>query len=160
MQHEQKDRVTQFSPTVVNPSAGGLLGGTEYEGYGPGRCNCIFEKFYPWMIQPRLGVNYQLDAKTVLHVGIGLYSGQQLFMNEIGYSNQGFGFNTVTINSPSYGLPAGQFSNGIPYSPRGSDSRQLRPWRLSEYWSNQLTPKLYRSKQRSSGTLCAINHWH
>ena len=94
MQHEQKNRETQFSPTVANPSAGGLLGGTEYEGYGAGRCNCIFEKFYPWMIQPRLGVNYQLDAKTVLHAGAGLYSGQQLFMNEIGYSNQGFGFNT------------------------------------------------------------------
>lgn len=116
MQHEQHNRETQFGATVVNPSAGGLLGGTEYEGYGTGRCNCIFEKFYPWMIQPRLGVNYQLDAKTVIHVGIGLYSGQQLFMNEIGYSNQGFGFNTVTLNSPSFGLPAGQFSNGIPYS--------------------------------------------
>ena len=116
MQHEQKNRETQFSPTVANPSAGGLLGGTEYEGYGAGRCNCIYEKFYPWMIQPRLGVNYQLDAKTVIHAGAGIYSGQQLFMNEIGYSNQGFGFNQVTINSPSYGLPAGQFSNGIPYS--------------------------------------------
>jgi hypothetical protein len=116
MQHEQKNRVTQFSPTVVNPSAGGLLGGTEYEGYGTGRCNCIFEKFYPWMIQPRLGINYALDAKTVIHVGSGLYSGQQLFMNEINYSNQGFGFNQEFLNSPSYGLAAGQFSNGIPYS--------------------------------------------
>src|SRR5260370_8698500 len=116
MQHEQHDRVTQFSPTVANPSAGGLLGGTEYEGYGPGRCNCSFEKFYPWMIQPRLGVMYQLDAKTVLHAGTGFYSGQQLFMNEINYSNQGFGFNTVTINSPSFGIPPGQFSNAIPSS--------------------------------------------
>src|SRR6202522_235188 len=39
MQSEQYLRETQFSPTVVNPSAGGLLGGTEYEGNGPGRCN-------------------------------------------------------------------------------------------------------------------------
>ncbi len=116
MEHEQHNRLTQFSPTVANPSAGGLLGGTEYEGNGSGRCNCSFEKFYPWMIQPRLGVMYQLDAKTVLHVGSGFFSGQQLFMNEINYSNQGFGFNTVTINSPSYGIAAGQFSNGIPYS--------------------------------------------
>ena len=116
MQHEQKNRETQFSPTVVNPSAGGLMGGTEYEGYGAGRCNCIYEKFYPWMIQPRLGVNYQMDSKTVLHLGLGLYSGQQLFMNEIGYSNQGFGFNQVFLTSPSYGIAAGQFSNGIPYS--------------------------------------------
>jgi Carboxypeptidase regulatory-like domain len=116
MQHEQRDRETQFSPTVVNPSAGGLLGGTEYEGYGAGRCNCIFERFYPWMIQPRLGVMYQLDPKTVVHVASGLFSGQQLFMNEINYSNQGFGFNQVTLNSPSYGIAAGQFSNGIPYT--------------------------------------------
>jgi len=116
MQHEEYNRETQFGPTVVNPSAGGLLGGTEYEGYGAGRCNCIYEKFYPWMIQPRLGFNYALNAKTVLHAGTGLYSGQQLFMNEIGYSNQGFGFNQAFLNSPSYGLSAGQFANGIPYS--------------------------------------------
>ena len=117
MQREQHDRETQFSPTVVNPSAGGLLGGTEYEGYGQGRCNCIYEKFYPWMIQPRLGISYQLDAKTVLHAGTGFYSGPQLFMNEEIYSNQGFGFNQVFLTSPSYGIAAGQLSNGIPYSP-------------------------------------------
>ena len=116
MQHEQHDRETQFSPTVVNPSVGGLLGGTAYEGYGTGRCNCSFERFYPWMIQPRFGVSYQLNPKTVLHAAIGLYSGPQLFMNEEGYSNQGFGFNQVTMNSPSYGIAAGQLSNGIPYT--------------------------------------------
>src|SRR5580700_4730476 len=102
MQREQYLRETQFSPTVANPSAGGLLGGTEYEGNGPGRCNCTFEKFYPWMIQPRLGLSYQLNPKTVLHAGYGFYSGPQLFMNEEGYSNQGFGFNQAFLNSPSY----------------------------------------------------------
>ena len=127
MQHEQHDRETQFGPKVVNPSAGGLLGGTEYEGYGSGRCNCNFEKFYPWMIQPRLGINYQLDPKTVLHVGAGFYSGQQLFMNEINYSNQGFGFNQVFLNSPSYGISAGQFSNGIPYSPGALTATNFDP---------------------------------
>jgi Carboxypeptidase regulatory-like domain len=132
MEHEQKNRLTQFSPTVANPSAGGLLGGAEYEGNGPGRCNCSFEKFYPWMIQPRLGINYQLDAKTVLHVGSGFYSGQQLFMNEINYSNQGFGFNQFTLNSPSYGIAAGQFSNGIPYSPAALTATNFDPG----FWPN------------------------
>jgi len=117
MQQEQHERETQFSPTVVNPSAGGLLGGTEYEGSGQGRCNCSFEKFYPWMIQPRLGVSYQVQEKTVLHGAVGFYSGPQLFMNEEIYSNQGFGFNQVFLTSPSYGIAAGQLSNGIPYSP-------------------------------------------
>jgi TonB dependent receptor len=116
MQHEQKNRTTEFSPTVANPTAGGLLGGIAYEGYGPGRCNCSFERFYPWMIQPRLGVLYQLDPKTVLHVASGFFSGQFPFMNEINYNNQGFGFNTTTLNSPSYGIAAGLFSNGIPYT--------------------------------------------
>jgi len=41
-----------------------------------------YEKFYPWMIQPRIGLSYQLDAKTVLHAGYGFYSGPQLFLNE------------------------------------------------------------------------------
>ncbi len=127
MQHEQHERETQFSPTVVNPSAGGLLGGTEYEGYGTGRCNCIFEKFYPWMIQPRLGVSYQLDPKTVIHAATGLYSGPQLFMNEEIYSNQGFGFNQVFLTSPSYGIPAGQLSNGIPYSPAALTATDFDP---------------------------------
>jgi hypothetical protein len=127
MQHEQFDRETQFSPTVANPSAGGRLGGTEYEGYGTGRCNCSFEKFYPWMIQPRLGVSYQLDPRTVIHVASGFYSGPQLFMNEEIYSNQGFGFNQVTLNSPSYGIAAGQLSNGIPYSPSALTATDFDP---------------------------------
>ena len=127
MQREQHDRETQFSPTVVNPSAGGLLGGTEYEGYDQGRCNCIYEKFYPWMIQPRLGISYQLDAKTVLHAGTGFYSGPQLFMNEEIYSNQGFGFNQVFLTSPSYGISAGQLSNGIPYSPAAITATHFDP---------------------------------
>jgi Carboxypeptidase regulatory-like domain len=116
MQREQYLRETQFSPTVPNPSAGGLLGGTEYEGNGTGRCNCLFEHFYPWMIQPRLGLNYQIDAKTVIHAGWGIYSGPQLFMNEEIYSNQGFGFNQVFLTSPSNDISAGQLSNGIPYT--------------------------------------------
>ncbi|MGA9244275.1 MAG: carboxypeptidase-like regulatory domain-containing protein [Silvibacterium sp.] len=127
MQREQYDRETQFNPTVVNPSAGGLLGGTEYEGYGQGRCNCIYEKFYPWMIQPRLGINYQLDAKTVLHAGTGIYSGPQLFMNEEIYSNQGFGFNQVFLTSPSYGIAAGQLANGIPYDPAALTATHFDP---------------------------------
>jgi hypothetical protein len=127
MQREQYLRETQFSPTVVNPSAGGLLGGTEYEGNGPGRCNCAFEKFYPWMIQPRLGLSYQVDPKTVLHAGYGLYSGPQLFMNEEIYSNQGFGFNQVFLTSPSYGIAAGQLSNGIPYTPAAITATHFDP---------------------------------
>ena len=140
MQHEQHNRETQFSPTVVNPSAGGLLGGTEYEGNGTGRCNCIFENFYPWMIQPRLGANYQLTPKTVIHAATGFYSGPQLFMNEDGYSNQGFGFNQVFLTSPSYGLPAGQFSNGIPFSPAAITATNFDPGAFPNLGSTNSPP--------------------
>jgi Carboxypeptidase regulatory-like domain len=127
MQKEQHLRVTQFSPTVVNPSAGGLLGGTEYEGYGSGRCNCVFEHFYPWMVQPRVGASYQLTPKTVIHAAIGFYSGPQLFMNEEGYNNQGFGFNVARLTSPSYGIAAGQLSKGIPFSPAALTATDFDP---------------------------------
>jgi len=140
MQHEQHYRVTQFSPTVVNPSAGGLLGGTEYEGTGAGRCNCVFEHFYPWMIQPRVGASYQLDAKTVIHAATGFYSGPQLFMNEEGYSNQGFGFNQVFLTSPGNDLPAGLLSNGIPFSPAAITATDFDPGAFPNLGSTNSPP--------------------
>src|SRR5882762_6144470 len=79
------------------------------------------------MIQPRIGLSYQLDAKTVLHAGYGFYSGPQLFLNEEIYSNQGFGFNQVFLTSPSSGIAAGQLSNGIPYSPAAITATHFDP---------------------------------
>jgi hypothetical protein len=68
-----------------------------------------------------------VDPKTVLHAGYGLYSGPQLFMNEEIYSNQGFGFNQVFLTSPSYGIAAGQLSNGIPYTPAAITATHFDP---------------------------------
>ena len=160
MQHEQHNRETQFSPTVVNPSAGGLLGGTEYEGYGQGRCNCIYEKFYPWMIQPRLGISYQLDAKTVIHAGTGFYSGPQLFMNEEIYSNQGFGFNQVFLTSPSYGISAGQLSNGIPYSPAAITATHFDPGAYPNIGQLNSPPSFIVPNNGRPPRFRAIHHWY
>ncbi|MGA8630410.1 MAG: TonB-dependent receptor, partial [Terracidiphilus sp.] len=140
MQKEQHLRVTQFSPTVVNPSVGGLLGGTEYEGNGTGRCNCVFEHFYPWMIQPRVGASYQLTPKTVIHAATGFYSGPQLFMNEEGYNNQGFGFNVVRLTSPSYGLDAGQLSNGVPFTAAALTATNFDPGAFPNLGSTNSPP--------------------
>src|SRR5258708_26674021 len=79
------------------------------------------------MIQPRLGDTYLLTPKNVLRGGWGFYSGPQLFMNEEGYSNQGFGFNQAFLTSPSSGIAAGQLSNGIPYSPAGITATHFDP---------------------------------
>jgi hypothetical protein len=51
--NEIHDRWSEFSPATPNPSAGGLLGGTIYTGYGPGRCNCNFVPTYPYAIGPK-----------------------------------------------------------------------------------------------------------
>ncbi len=118
LQHEQQYRTTQFNPTIANPSAGGLLGAAQFEGYGPGRCNCSFEHYYPYAFGPRLGVSYHPVDKLVFHAATGIFFGQQPSLNYVGAGNSlGFGWNTVTITSPQgSGQAAGQLANGIPYT--------------------------------------------
>ncbi|HLK50367.1 MAG TPA: TonB-dependent receptor [Bryobacteraceae bacterium] len=68
---EQYGRAANFSPTVVNPSAGGRLGGTIFEA----TCDCQFADNYPYAIGPRLGIAYQITPKTVLRAGWGVVYG-------------------------------------------------------------------------------------
>jgi hypothetical protein len=72
---ELHHRLSEFGPGIANPSAGGLLGGVAYEGSGAGTCNCSFIHTYPYGFGPRLGVAYQMDAKTVIRGGWGLIYG-------------------------------------------------------------------------------------
>ena len=114
---ELHDRVSEFAPAVPNPSAGGLTGATIYQGYGAGRCNCVFANPYPYAVGPRLGAAYQIDSKTVIRGGWGLTYGQ----TEIGQADFGGqlgvgGWNTLTFSNPTYGEPALQLVNGMNYS--------------------------------------------
>ncbi len=68
---EQYGRAANFSPTVVNPSAGGRLGGTIFQA----TCHCDFANNYPYAIGPRLGIAYQITPKTVLRAGWGVVYG-------------------------------------------------------------------------------------
>ncbi len=114
---EIHDRVSEFAPSLANPTAGGLLGATIYQGYGPGRCNCIFASPYPYAIAPRLGIAYQIDTKTVLRVGWGITYGQtELGQADFGGQLGAGGWNTLNFSNPTYGEPALQFSNGLNYS--------------------------------------------
>ena len=66
---EQYGRLGDFSPTVANADAGGILGGTIYAS----TCNCPFyQKPYPYAIGPRLGVAYAINDKTVFRAGFGI----------------------------------------------------------------------------------------
>jgi Carboxypeptidase regulatory-like domain len=116
--HEQQYRITQFNPTLPNPSANNLPGAAQFEGYGTGRCNCTFEHNYKYAFGPRLGISYQADPKTVFHAAVGLFYAQQPSLNYPGSGNSiGFQWNTVTYNAPGFGLSAAQLSNGVKYSP-------------------------------------------
>jgi hypothetical protein len=112
---ELHGREASFSPTVVNENANGLLGGVIYEGSGPGRCDCQLVKNYPFAIAPRLGIAYQIDAKTVLRGGWGLSYGQ-LAPTASMPSTSGMGFNVLTNPSIGNGVAAGVLSQPLPFT--------------------------------------------
>lgn len=128
MAHELYYREAEIGPNTPNPSAGGLPGGYIFEGNGPGRCNCMFSRSYPYAFGPRLAIAYQLNSKTVLRAGWGItYSGGDSW----GYINggmpvAGLGFNSVTA-STGYGYAVSQFQNGIQYSPAVLSQVNLNP---------------------------------
>jgi hypothetical protein len=112
---ELHNREASFSRTVVNENANGLLGGVIYEGSGAGRCDCQLAKTYPYAIAPRLGVAYQLDAKTVLRGGWGLSYGT-LAPTGSQPSTSGMGFNVLTNPAPGNGVAAGVISQPLTFS--------------------------------------------
>ena len=114
---EIHDRWSEFAPTVPNPSAGGRLGATIYEGNGPGRCNCRFVNVYPFAIGPRLGAAYQLTPKTVVRAGWGLtYTPLAAFGYLGGGSSLGTGWNTLTYSPNNTWESALQLSQGLQYT--------------------------------------------
>ncbi|HEY7336763.1 MAG TPA: carboxypeptidase-like regulatory domain-containing protein [Bryobacteraceae bacterium] len=99
------------SISTPNPTAGGLPGGIIFEGYGGGRCNCAFAHNYPYAFQPRLGVAYQIDPKTVFRVGAGISYAKT---SNDGSKASNFG-STKPFNAPAYGTPPFTLAGGMPY---------------------------------------------
>jgi len=104
----------QFAPTISNPSAGGQPGAVEFEGNGPGRCNCNLAKNYPWAFAPRLGVAYQVLPKTVLRGGLGIVYGSP--SDSYGVTAGAYSI-PVPVSSPSFGQPVFTMANGVPFAP-------------------------------------------
>jgi hypothetical protein len=129
MGSELWNRQSEIGLTTPNPNAGGLPGGFIFAGYGAGRCNCEFSKTYNLAFAPRLAVAYQINSKTVLRAGWGIfYSGGDswAYLNG-GYSLNGLGINSVQASAPSFGLVSSQLSNGIVYSPAQLTALNLNP---------------------------------
>jgi hypothetical protein len=108
---EEHGRMGSWSPTAYNPEVG-LPGAIEFEGYGPGHCNCEYGKNYPYAFGPRLGLAWQLAPKTVLRAGAGLSYGTT---SEVGYINNMMS-NAAFLSSPGANQPVAYLSQGIPAS--------------------------------------------
>ncbi|MFZ1963805.1 MAG: TonB-dependent receptor [Roseiarcus sp.] len=148
-------RDSMFGPTIPNPSAGGLLGGQVYEGYGPGRCNCQFTTPYPYAVGPRLGLAYQFAHKMVLRAGWGIVYGNTPDGGE-GVGN-GVGWNTLTWSSPSFGTPAATFSQGLVYNPASLFSVTLDPGMFPS--PGQINSPAYYL-DRNAGRPPRFNQWN
>jgi hypothetical protein len=68
-------RLSDFSRTVANPAAGGLPGGIVFAGYGAGRANS--DSLIPnWHgEEPRLGLAYAINDKTIIRASASRYFG-------------------------------------------------------------------------------------
>jgi hypothetical protein len=129
MGHEIWDRQSEIGLNTPNPNAGGIPGGFIFAGYGQGRCNCEFSKTYNFAFQPRLSIAWQLNPKTVLRAGWGVfYSGGDswAYLNG-GYSLNGLGLNSIQSSAASFGLVSSQLSNGIVYNPAQLTALNLNP---------------------------------
>jgi hypothetical protein len=110
-----------LDPARPNPGAGGLPGALTFFGNGPGR-NGRLNLFgtYHKAISPRLSLAYQVDPKTVLRLGYGLF---RLFPNYGDLNNptiltygSGFGALIVKASTDSGITPAFLLDQGFPAS--------------------------------------------
>jgi hypothetical protein len=90
---EEHGRSADLGLNVPNPAAGGRLGSAIFEA----TCNCSFVSSYPYAIGPRLGIAYQIDAKTVFRGGWGFAYG---FPPDINLQN------TANITNAAVGIGA------------------------------------------------------
>ena len=105
-------RDPSFAPNAINPLTG-LPGGTIYDGFGPGRCNCNVAHNYGLAIAPRLGLAYQIDVKTVFRAGFGIVYGGTETNNQ---ASSGLAGSTNTQTASSFGVAVTTLAAGIPTS--------------------------------------------
>lgn len=108
---ESRNRLSEFAPSISNPSAGGLLGATKYQSNGK------FTKTYPYAIGPRIGIAYELNSKTVLRGGWGIVYGATpgtQYMTGTQIIGTG-GWGVLDFSSTSFGSPGAVLQNGLQY---------------------------------------------
>jgi len=110
---EQYGRLPSLAPGLANPTVGGYPGGVVYEA----TCHCSFAHNYPYAFGPRLGVAYQITAKTVFRAGAGIaYDGTATAQTGTASASPANNF-----TAPGFGDPAMTLSGGVP-------QQYLLPW--------------------------------
>jgi hypothetical protein len=108
---EVHNQMSSFQANLANPGAGGRLGALGFIGTGAGRIGGDFQDSWKKGFGPRLGIAYQLDAKTVVRLSAGIYHGMS--GNGTSASTAGFGntpsFTSADQATPLYYLEGGTF---------------------------------------------------
>jgi hypothetical protein len=111
-----------FNPTLANPLAGNIPGALQFAGNGVDSCHCSTPvQQHNLNLAPRLGLAYQLDDKTVIRAGYGIFyshaggvggrtNGRQ-GLSQVGFNNSG------SLSSAVTGQPAYNWNNGYPGNP-------------------------------------------
>ena len=114
---EVANRLSFFNPTVANTAASGYPGILMFAGNGPDSCNCSTNiATYHGMIQPRIGLAYSLNSKTVFRAGYDMTYTHRGAVGGRGGGRQGTGilgfsaqpsWNSLDTYSPAFYWDAG-----------------------------------------------------
>jgi hypothetical protein len=108
-----EDQMSDLSPTLPNPGAGGLPGALIFAGYGPGRQNTrtLVDGWHGF--GPRLGFAYALNDKTAIRGAATRSFGPITY---VGSSSHNLGIiQRITVTDQSQGLsPLWVMQNGAP----------------------------------------------
>ena len=118
---EQYDRFSFLDPNLANPAVEGFKGALQYGGSGPNTCNCSTTiKTHVKNFQPRIGLAYSLNSKTVIRAGFmmaythgsaGVGGNGAQGPGRTGY-NQPAAYASVVTGQPAFG-----WQDGVPTAP-------------------------------------------
>lgn len=112
------DKISDFSPTIPNPGAGGILGATVFAGSGTGRIGRrnIIDNWYGGY-EPRFGFAYAIDNKTTIRGAATRSFGPVAGIGQSSH-NLGFAVRLTVSTNPSGGLtPLWVMKDGAPAWP-------------------------------------------
>jgi hypothetical protein len=115
---EVGNRMSWLNPTLPNPAIGGFPGALQFAGYGPDSCQCRNDMaVYYKNFQPRIGLAYSINSKTVIRAGYILSSirtGAVGGTVKEGTGYLGYAANPVISTVNSGATPAFYWQDGFP----------------------------------------------